>query len=295
VSTAPISEEDMLAFVDGEMDAATSEAISAHLANFPQDAALVKDWRHQNELIRASFARIEHEPVPLSLSLKPPRNARTKSFIRLVSPATDETGAAHDDGSRVEIVKLALAVLLAFTGGVIAAILTPHVTNRVTRLVHELTSPAAEFSVTLQAMERALLTSDTPDASVPATSGSNFRIAAQDLSALGLTIRGFETANGAQKHNPCLLLSKAALPLTLCIEDTKDLAAPAETAFKISPAPPPSRSEAVSLGMVHAMKVFTVTWRESGARLALAGRVPEADLLDLARQISKRGDRVAAP
>jgi len=280
-SSDPISEEDLLAFVDGEMDAATSEAISTHLAYFPQDAALVKDWRHQNELIRASFARVEHEPVPLSLSLKPPRNPRAKSFLRLVSSAGEDVNLTQSSTSRGDLLKLGFAVLLAFGSGVVAAILTPHVTSRVSAFFNDIAPASKELSITQQAMEQALLTSDTSDA---ANTGVPLRLSGQDLAALGLTIRGINAGSATQSHGPCLLLSKDRQPLTLCIEDIRGMAPHQASDFKMATAQ-----------STHSAAVNSISWAENGVRLALAGRLTEAELLDLARQISKRGEKAAAP
>jgi len=281
MSSAPISEEDLLAFIDGELDAATSEAISTHLANFPEDAALVRDWRHQNDLVRASFARVEHEPVPLSLSLQSPRNPRTKGFLRLV-PTIKDASAPAKNGARVELVKLALAALLAFGGGIGSALLTPHVANRITSFFHGATSPATELSAALQAMERAFLTADSPDSKSVGT--SSLRISADELLALGLTIKGFEAGSIAQKRVPCLLLGKAGQALALCLDDTSGSAMHQPPDFKAAPAAQTASASGIN----------SVTWAENGTRLALAGRLPASEILDLARQISKRGDPVAA-
>ncbi|ACB94747.1 anti-sigma factor family protein [Beijerinckia indica] len=68
-ASSGISEDELHAFIDGQLDGPHREAILRLLAEAPEDAARGEIWRGQNEALRAAFARIENEPVPLSLTL----------------------------------------------------------------------------------------------------------------------------------------------------------------------------------------------------------------------------------
>jgi len=63
-----ISEEDLHALVDGELDGPRQEAVLRHVAVSPADQAKVDGWRQQNMRLRAAFASVSLEPVPLALS-----------------------------------------------------------------------------------------------------------------------------------------------------------------------------------------------------------------------------------
>ena len=66
---AGISDADLHALVDGELDSDRKRQAHAHLDNDANDAARVETWRRQNDAIRQAFSRVAREPLPLSLSL----------------------------------------------------------------------------------------------------------------------------------------------------------------------------------------------------------------------------------
>ena len=61
---SPVTEEELHAFVDGELPADRQEAVAAWLSAHPEQAALVAAWRAQAESIRARYGAVAHEPVP---------------------------------------------------------------------------------------------------------------------------------------------------------------------------------------------------------------------------------------
>jgi anti-sigma factor RsiW len=67
-SAVPLSEEDLHGFVDNEVDDERREVVVTHLSHTPADAARVEGWRQQNILLRAAFAQVSLEQVPVSLS-----------------------------------------------------------------------------------------------------------------------------------------------------------------------------------------------------------------------------------
>jgi anti-sigma factor RsiW len=66
---SPVSEDELHAYVDGELPADRREAVAAWLAEHPEQAALVSAWRAQAESIRARFDSVADEAVPERLKL----------------------------------------------------------------------------------------------------------------------------------------------------------------------------------------------------------------------------------
>ena len=67
---SPVTEDELHAFIDGELPADRKEAIATWLANHPEQAALVVSWRSQAESIRARYGAVIEEPVPERLKLE---------------------------------------------------------------------------------------------------------------------------------------------------------------------------------------------------------------------------------
>ena len=61
---SPVTEEELHAFVDGELPDDRKEAVSAWLASHDDQAALVGAWRAQADSIRARYGAVVNEPVP---------------------------------------------------------------------------------------------------------------------------------------------------------------------------------------------------------------------------------------
>jgi anti-sigma factor RsiW len=61
---SPISEEELHAYVDGQLPADRREAVATWLAENPEQAALVAAWRAQAEGIRTRYGAVADEPVP---------------------------------------------------------------------------------------------------------------------------------------------------------------------------------------------------------------------------------------
>ena len=66
---SPVTEDELHAFIDGELPADRKEAVANWLANHPEQAALVASWRAQAESIRARYGAVAEEPVPERLKL----------------------------------------------------------------------------------------------------------------------------------------------------------------------------------------------------------------------------------
>ena len=66
---APVTDEELHAFIDGELPADRQAAVAAWLAAHSDDAAQVGAWRAQADSIRARYGAVANEPVPERLKL----------------------------------------------------------------------------------------------------------------------------------------------------------------------------------------------------------------------------------
>src|SRR5215813_10611504 len=66
---SPVTEDELHAYVDGELAADRRVAVEAWLASHPEDAARVAQWRAQADAIRARFGMLASEPVPARFDL----------------------------------------------------------------------------------------------------------------------------------------------------------------------------------------------------------------------------------
>jgi len=76
-----VSEDELHAYVDGELRAERRAAIEAWLAAHPDDAAKVAAWRHQAELIQARYGAVAHETPPARLDLVRLARVRRRGFL----------------------------------------------------------------------------------------------------------------------------------------------------------------------------------------------------------------------
>jgi anti-sigma factor RsiW len=67
---SPVTEEELHAFIDGELPADRHEAVTDWLATHADAAAQVGAWRAQADSIRARYGAVANEPVPERLKLE---------------------------------------------------------------------------------------------------------------------------------------------------------------------------------------------------------------------------------
>gem|GEM_PF-1187072 len=294
-----ISEEDLHAFVDGETDAQTNSLILAHLATSRADAARVENWRRQNDMIRAGFAKIEHEPIPLSLSLKPARNLPSDTPVRLVPRATDAPIIEEVSPPSLhagDLAKLCAAIGIAFAGGMMAALVTPHVTGpladlassrspSITRAEDSLPLPSQTLQIAglreASLRETSLVdkgavpeaggkSKDGITAKAPPNDFSPAPLLFRDLAALELSVAGFQIGTAERDPALCLFLAtKADEPLTICLAKAQ---APENFGFRTTEAAP----------------LRSIDWPEKTSHFALAGYLPQRALMELAQRIHAR-------
>ena len=66
---SPVTEDELHAYVDGELPADRREAVARWLSEHPEQAAVVAAWRAQAEGIRTRFGAVAEEPVPARLAI----------------------------------------------------------------------------------------------------------------------------------------------------------------------------------------------------------------------------------
>src|SRR5882724_4410937 len=82
----PVSEEELHAFVDGEIAADRRAAVEHWLATHAEDAARVAAWRAQADAIRARYGSVAGEPVPARFNVD--RLARAgRRWLRVAAAA----------------------------------------------------------------------------------------------------------------------------------------------------------------------------------------------------------------
>jgi anti-sigma factor RsiW len=86
-NNSPVTEDELHAYVDGELPADRREAVDAWLARHPDEAARVAAWRAQAESVRTRYGSIVHEPVPARLALDRITRSR-RSWTAIAAAAT---------------------------------------------------------------------------------------------------------------------------------------------------------------------------------------------------------------
>lgn len=64
MNDTPVTDLELHAYVDDELDAAARARVERHLAEHPHDAARVRDWAAQRAALRERFGRLPQEPLP---------------------------------------------------------------------------------------------------------------------------------------------------------------------------------------------------------------------------------------
>ena len=64
-----VTQDELHAYVDGELAPERRMAVEAWLARHPDDAARVAEWRAQADAIRVRYGAIVSEPLPASLDV----------------------------------------------------------------------------------------------------------------------------------------------------------------------------------------------------------------------------------
>ena len=76
----PIQENDLHAYVDGQLNAARMAEVKAYLAAHPAEAERIQTYQQQNDMLHALFDPVAAEPIPLTMHPA----ARRRPFIPLM-------------------------------------------------------------------------------------------------------------------------------------------------------------------------------------------------------------------
>ena len=91
-----VGEDDLIALVDGELDPHRRDAVLRHLATCVDDQAKVEAWRQQNARLRAAFAPVAQEPLPLGLSFAPRASGGPGHVAETAETGNSEPGGRAD-------------------------------------------------------------------------------------------------------------------------------------------------------------------------------------------------------
>jgi anti-sigma factor RsiW len=82
MNTMPISEDDLHAYVDGQLSNNQREGIAAYLAEHPEAAERVRSYQEQNRVLKNRFNTVLNEAVPPALSAlaNNPQQSERKAF-----------------------------------------------------------------------------------------------------------------------------------------------------------------------------------------------------------------------
>ncbi len=109
-------EGDLHRLVDGLLDAQRQGEVLLHLRGNTAEVAHVAAWREQNDLLKATFAGVEHETIPASLRLTPLR-------LRCIGDADEAEpmpAAAPASPARAASVRPAVAISLCLAASLAA-------------------------------------------------------------------------------------------------------------------------------------------------------------------------------
>jgi anti-sigma factor RsiW len=73
-NNSPVTETELHAYIDGQLDDARRAAVETYLAANPAEAERVRAYAYQNEQLHALFDSALDEPVPEALRMKPARS-----------------------------------------------------------------------------------------------------------------------------------------------------------------------------------------------------------------------------
>lgn len=260
----PVTEDDLLSFVDNEVDDPKREAVTAHLATAPHDAARVEAWRQQNILLRTAFAQVLLEPVPPGLSA-----ASVPRLVALPSRASGGSAARRAFSRRLQRRSLAFTTA-AFVAGICVALAASFSVSRYTNLANQ--NAASSRGPALALIATAALhqqTASMPQSVLTAAAGSVEPVLAilPYLRGEGLDLRRGNVRGKPEEPANCLDFNDAAhAPVVLCIAAAKS----------------PFNDDFQSLAVYSTNSVY---WHEAASLYALAAPYNNERLIALARHI----------
>ena len=82
-----VTEDELHAYLDGELPADRRAAVEAWLETRPEDAAQVAAWQSQIDAIRARYGNVVNEPIPAQLKLDRLMRGNRRTSMRITAAA----------------------------------------------------------------------------------------------------------------------------------------------------------------------------------------------------------------
>lgn len=272
-SPAPLSEEDLHGFVDNELDDERREVVLTHLSHTPADATRVETWRQHNILLRAAFAQVSLEQVPVSLSC-----TFTPRLISVPSFSAGGSQARRRYTRHLQRRSLVFTVA-AFVAGICITLAAGFsVSHYTARLAAAATMRGPGLAV--------IASADLPAGNAKITAQTLLNVPGAIEPALVLIpllqSEGIELLRGEIRGRPdnpahCLDFADASgTPIVLCISAAK--------------LPPTGDFQTLTTFAANA-----VYWRESESIYALAAPLDHTRLMGLAKRLHARLDEPHTP
>jgi anti-sigma factor RsiW len=255
VKIEQVTEEQLSAWVDGELDVAQQQQVAAWLPQHPEDAARVKRWEADRDALREMFALRSDDPVPPHLNAAVWRPVRTPRWamaagaagLLLTGALAGAAGAWQWQQQQMAALQVKLAAGTA-QGWV----------QRAAR-AHAIYTVEPRHPVEVKAQEEHLSRWLTRRIEVP--------VKLFDLHAQGFDLVGGRLLpDGPGKSAQLMYQDAQGQRVTVYLRKPED---GAEAAFRYE--------QQGDLGLFY--------WVEDGAGFALVGKLPRATLLGLAQSI----------
>ncbi|WP_201495016.1 anti-sigma factor family protein [Rubrivivax sp. A210] len=254
-STERINDEELSAWVDGELDAGARQRVDAWLQTHPDDAARVRRWEADRDALRELFAAPVVDPVPPRLHNAVWRPARTPRWALAAAAAGLLVAGALAGGAGIwrwqqqEMASLQVRLAAGTAQGWV----------RRAALAHSVYTIEPRHAVEVKAQEEHLARWLTRRIEVP--------VKLFDLHAQGWDLVGGRLLpDGPGKSAQLMYQDGKGQRVTVYLRKPE---VGAETAFRYE--------QQGELGLFY--------WVEEGAGYALVGKLPRATLLALAEAI----------
>lgn len=298
-SSSPPSDDELHAFVDGEVASERRLAIENFLKTSPLHAERVDEWQRQGQMIRAAFAPADAEPAQKSALLA--GSPREHAFLRPLNScgktpaeAGSSAPATRQDSSLLARITrkgaMPLSFLAPFLAGAIAALAGIYLTDYLhtppaaDRPAQGSSAAVADSVLASRAIAAAADFKPLVHANAPGSAGEKSlhgtiegSLVVPNLSGAGFTLVGMRAAaapdGGPAGDMLCLFYAKGGDPsVTLCIARNGPDTGPPRFHFATQPVSNASGG--------------AVSWRQANATYILAASLDEAGLGALAGRVS---------
>jgi anti-sigma factor RsiW len=278
----------LMAYVDGEVDAATAREIEASLAVDPALAARAQRLRDSAAMTRAAYAEVLHEPVPdrlvAALGGKPQGPAEaTPNVVKFAKPERPAAGTVPRRAVVSWAMAAGLAALIAGYGaGQYSHLLTPAPGEGIQlassdRWLDHVAGFYNVYASSLATKDRLLVdfnAEDVPELEKWFGAKLNRKLAVPDLTARGFTAQG----------GRLLIINGKPAAQFLYYSATGELVG-LVIAFSEAPYQPAQTDKRGNVNIVH--------WRNNGYAYAFAGTSPPERLQELADRVWKDLERAS--